>query len=255
MGGLSVIVSENGLKNDVIAGRNAVGEALKSGREIEFMMVAQGVAGSLSPLIAQCKKRGIPIKELPRRSLDLKLPGVNHQGVALIASAAEYSTIDEILQTCKSSPRPPFILILDGMEDPHNFGAIIRTAEAAGVDGIIIRTRRSVGLSGIAVKVACGAAEYVKIARVSNLGGAIDTLKANGIWIYGAEADGESVYGCDISGPCALVIGSEGRGIGRLIREKCDFLISLPLLGQINSLNASVAAGIMMYEVVRRRHE
>lgn len=247
-------IQEN-TNNDIISGRNAVKEALKSGREVEFLMVAEGVGGSVTPLIAECKKRGIPVKSIPKQKLDFKLPGVNHQGVALIASCAEYSSVEEILQFAKSDSKPPFILVLDEIEDPHNLGAIIRSAEATGVHGIIIPKRRSSGLSNIVAKVACGATEYVKVARVSNLASTIETLKENGIWIYGADMEGECAFDTDFTGACALVIGSEGKGMSRLTREKCDFVVSLPMSGEINSLNASVAAGVLMYQVVGSRRK
>ncbi|MGN0174346.1 MAG: 23S rRNA (guanosine(2251)-2'-O)-methyltransferase RlmB [Acutalibacteraceae bacterium] len=242
------------IPSDVVAGRNAVNEVLRSGREIEFLMVAKGAGGSVVPIIAECKKRHIPIKEMPRQKLDLKLPGVNHQGVAIVVSSGEYSTVEEILETAKKDNKPPFILILDEIEDPHNLGAIIRTAEASGVHGIIIPKRRSVGINNTVYKTACGAAEYVKVARVSNLVSAIDTLKENGVWIYGTDMNGENIFETDFKSACALVIGNEGKGIGRLVKEKCDFCVKIPMFGKINSLNASVAAGISMYSVVKSRN-
>ncbi|MBQ2676885.1 MAG: 23S rRNA (guanosine(2251)-2'-O)-methyltransferase RlmB [Clostridia bacterium] len=237
----------------IIAGRNAVSEALKSGREIENIMVAKGAGGSVLPLISQCKKRGIPVKEMPRQTLDQKLPGINHQGIAAVVSCAQYAELEDILKAAKDKGTNAFILILDELEDPHNLGAIIRTAEASSVDGIIIPKRRSAGLTQTVAKVASGALEYVPVARVSNICAAIDTLKENGIWVYGADMDGDTVYNTDLTGNIALVIGSEGRGISRLVKENCDFLVKLPMFGQINSLNASVAAGALMYETVRQR--
>lgn len=241
------------IHNDVVAGRNAVNEVLRSGREIEFLMVAKGAGGSVVPIIAECKKRHITIKEMPRQKLDFKLPGVNHQGVAVVVSSGEYCSVEDILAVSKEKDEPAFILILDEIEDPHNFGAIIRTAEASGVHGIIIPKRRSVGINNTVYKTACGAAEYVKVARVSNLPSTIDFLKENGVWVYGTDMDGENIFQTDFKSACALIIGNEGKGIGRLVKEKCDFCVKIPMYGKINSLNASVAAGISMYSVVKSR--
>ncbi len=244
---------EDKIPSDVIAGRNAVTEVLRSGREIEFLMVAKGTGGSVMPIIAECKKRKIPVKEMPRQKLDLKLPGVNHQGVALVVSSGSYVEIEEIIEYAKNDSKPAFILVLDEIEDPHNFGAIIRTAECCGVHGIVIPKRHSVGINNTVYKTACGAAEYVKVARVSNLVSAIELLKENGIWVYGADMNGEDIFKTDFNSDTAIVIGNEGKGIGRLVKEKCDFLVKIPMFGKINSLNASVAAGVSMYSVVNNR--
>lgn len=242
------------IPSDVVAGRNAVNEVLRSGREIEFLMVAKGAGGSVMPIIAECKKRKIPIKEMPRQKLDFKLPGVNHQGVAIVVSSGSYVEVEEIIEFAKADSKPAFILVLDEIEDPHNFGAIIRTAECCGVHGIIIPKRHSVGINNTVYKTACGAAEYVKVARVANLPSTIDVLKQNGIWVYGADMSGEDIFSTDFTGDTAVVIGNEGKGIGRLVKEKCDFLVKIPMFGKINSLNASVAAGISMYSVVNSRN-
>jgi len=244
---------EDKIPSDVVAGRNAVKEVLRSGREIEFLMVASGAGGSVTPIIAECKKRKIPVKEMPRQKLDFKLPGVNHQGVALVVSSGSYVELEEIIECAKNDDKKAFILVLDEIEDPHNFGAIIRTAECCGVHGIVIPKRHSVGINNTVYKTACGAAEYVKVARVSNLPSAIDTLKENGIWVYGADMNGEDIFKTDLTGDTAIVIGNEGKGIGRLVKEKCDFLVKIPMFGKINSLNASVAAGVSMYSVVNSR--
>ena len=238
------------IESDIIAGRNAVTELLKSGREIEYVMTSKGAGGSLKPIIAQCKERGIVVKEIPKQKLDMKLQGVNHQGVAAVAACAKYAELSEIIEKA-NGVQNPIILVLDEIEDPHNLGAIIRTAEAANVSGIIIPKRRSAGLNSTVAKVAAGAVEYVPVARVSNISAAVDELKSAGFWVYGADMDGQSLYDTDISGKIALVIGSEGHGISRIVREKCDFIISIPMFGQINSLNASVAAGVIVYEAVR----
>lgn len=242
---------QKNIESDIIAGRNAVTELLKSGREIEYVMTAKGAGGSLKPIIAQCKERGIVVKEIPKQKLDMKLQGVNHQGVAAVAACAKYAELSEIIEKA-NGVQNPIILVLDEIEDPHNLGAIIRTAEAANVSGIIIPKRRSAGLNSTVAKVAAGAVEYVPVARVSNISAAVDELKSAGFWVYGADMDGQSLYDTDISGKIALVIGSEGHGISRIVREKCDFIISIPMFGQINSLNASVAAGVIVYEAVRK---
>ena len=242
---------QKNIESDIIAGRNAVTELLKSGREIEYVMTAKGAGGSLKPIIAQCKERGIVVKEIPKQKLDMKLQGVNHQGVAAVAACAKYAELSEIIEKA-NGVQNPIILVLDEIEDPHNLGAIIRTAEAANVSGIIIPKRRSAGLNSTVAKVAAGAVEYVPVARVSKISAAVDELKSAGFWVYGADMDGQSLYDTDISGKIALVIGSEGHGISRIVREKCDFIISIPMFGQINSLNASVAAGVIVYEAVRK---
>ena len=181
--------------------------------------------------------------------------GANHQGVCASVPAHEYSSVEEILEYAKEKNEPPFIIICDEIEDSHNLGAIIRTAEACGVHGVIIPKRRNVGLNFVVSKTSCGALEYVKVARVGNLASTIEDLKKKNIWVYCADMDGQPWCKTDFSGGCALVVGSEGRGVGRLIKEKCDVTVSLPMRGQVNSLNASVAAGVIMYEIARQRLE
>lgn len=238
-------------ESDIVAGRNAVAEVVRSGREIEYIMVAKGAGGSLLPIIAQCRQMGLTVKEMPRNKLDLKLPGVNHQGIAAVVSSAEYSTVEDIIERANDLENKA-ILVLDEIADPHNLGAIIRTAEAAGIAGIIIPKRRSAGLNSTVAKVAVGAVEYVPVARVANIASTLEKLKEHGYWVYGADMDGEDIYQTDMSGKSAIVIGSEGFGISRLVKEKCDVIVKIPMFGKINSLNASVAAGIMVYETVRR---
>lgn len=239
--------------NDLIVGRNCVTEALRSGRPIDKIFVAKGGAPSLSPIIAKAKKNGIVIKEVDGKKLDYLSGGAVHQGILAFAAAKEYVSVDDILNIADEKGEPPFLLILDEIEDPHNLGAIIRTAECTGVHGVIIPKRRSAGLSFTADKASAGAVEYVPVARVTNLAQTIDMLKAKGLWIYGADMDGECYCKANLNGGAALVIGSEGKGIGRLIKEKCDCILSLPMSGKINSLNASVAAGVLMYEFARQR--
>ncbi len=240
--------------SNIIYGRNPVLEAVRSGREIDRLLIAHGVTGgSVTAIIAKCKARGILIKEISPQKLDYYCGGANHQGVAVMYAAEEYSTPEEILKTAKERNEKPFIIICDEIEDPHNLGAIIRTAEATGVHGIIIPKRRSASLNATVAKSASGALEYMKVARVTNIANTIDYLKENGVWVFGADMDGDDYTLTDFNMPCAIVIGNEGKGIGTLTAKKCDGIISLPMCGKINSLNASVAAGILMYEVVRKR--
>jgi len=240
--------------SNIICGRNPVLEAVRSGREIDRLLVAHGVSGgSVTAIIAKCKAKGILIKEISPQKLDYYCGGANHQGVAVMLASQEYSTPEEILQTAKDRNEQPFIIICDEIEDPHNLGAIIRTAEACGVHGIIIPKRRSASLNATVAKSASGALEYMKVARVANIANTIEFLKENGVWIFGADMDGEDYTLVDFDIPCALVIGNEGKGIGALTAKKCDRIISLPMHGKINSLNASVAAGVLMYEAVRKR--
>lgn len=239
---------------DLIIGRNAVSEAVRSGRTIDSLLVAKGErGGSIGAIISKCREKGIVIKEVDRRKLDSLCGGENHQGVAARASIHEYSSIDDILENARSKGEAPFVIVCDEIEDPHNLGAIIRTADACGAHGVIIPKRRGVSLTYAVGKVSAGAIEYVPVARVSNLSAALDELKEKGFWIYAADMDGTRWDEQDYSGSVALVVGSEGRGVGRLVKEKCDFIVSLPMKGKINSLNASVAAGILMYEVARKR--
>ncbi len=239
---------------DIIAGRNPVTEALRSGRPIDCLYIAKGeLSGSVKVIAALAREKHIPIKEVDRKKLDYMTAHSAHQGVAASASLKEYASVDDIFELAASRNEKPFIIVLDEIEDPHNLGAIIRTAECAGAHGIIIPKRRSAGLSFTVGKASAGAYEYVPVARVTNIAAALDELKERGCWVYGADMDGQTYCGCDLKGACALVIGSEGNGLGRLVREKCDTILSLPMLGRINSLNASVAAGILMYEFTRQR--
>lgn len=237
-------------KDDIIAGRNPVAEALSSNRPIESIMVAKGKStGSVVALLSKAKKKGITIKEVDNKKLDFMTGGATHQGIVAIAAVKEYSSVDDILNLAKEREEAPFIIILDEIEDPHNLGAIIRTAECAGAHGVIIKKRHSAGLSYTVGKASAGAVEYVPVAKVTNISAVIDDLKEQGVWVYGADMNGTDYTKCDFSGGAALVIGNEGKGISRLVREKCDTIVSLPLKGKINSLNASVAAGILMYKI------
>ena len=241
-------------QKDLIIGRNAVTELLKSGREIDTLFVARGEkGGTVGRIIAECKEKGTVVKDVDRKKLDFMCGHSNHQGVAATCAAHDYSTVEEILAVAEERGEAPFIVACDGVEDPHNLGAIIRTAEATGVHGIIIPKRRSASLNYTVGKTSAGALEYMKVARVPNLAAALEDLKKKGIWIYGADMYGEDARSIDTSGAAVLVIGSEGDGISRIVREKCDFIISLKMKGQINSLNASVAGGVLMYEFAYRR--
>ncbi|WP_457944426.1 23S rRNA (guanosine(2251)-2'-O)-methyltransferase RlmB [Caproiciproducens sp. LBM24188] len=239
---------------DVIAGRNAVAEALKSGRTIDSLYVARGEhMGSLSALIARAKKAGINIKEADPKKLDFLCGGAVHQGVVAVAAVKEFSTVEDMFRLAEERGEAPFLILADELEDPHNLGAILRVAECAGAHGVIIPKRRSVGLTYAVGKASAGAVEYVPVARVTNMAATIDDLKKRGVWIYAADMDGEPWCSQDYAGPAAVVIGSEGFGVSRLVKEKCDFVISLPMKGKISSLNASVACGVLCYEIARQR--
>lgn len=242
------------LQNNYIFGRNSVMEALKSGRGVDTILVSSAeAAGSLKAIIALAKEKKIVIKHVKKQNLDSLCGFSNHQGVAALASVKKTCSVDEILSFAEKKGEPPFLIIADGIEDQHNLGAIIRTAECSGAHGVIISERRSAGLTGTTQKSSAGALEYVNVAKVKNLNSTIDYLKEKGLWIYGADMGGKPWNEHDLTGPIALVIGSEGFGISSLVKKKCDFIISLPMSGKINSLNASVAAGVLMYEVRRQR--
>lgn len=238
-------------KEEIIYGKNAVTEALKAERPIDTVYLLKNAQG-MNQIVALAKKQGIVIKDVSEDKLKA-LCGEKHGGTAAVMSAVTYCTVDDILENAEKKGKPPFIIICDEIQDPHNLGAIIRTAEASGADGVIIPKRRSATVNSTVFKTSAGAAAWVKIARVSNLVDTIKTLKKHGVWIYGAEADGTPIDKADLSGAVALVIGSEGFGLGKLVRENCDVVLSLPMFGKVNSLNASVCAGILMYEAVKYR--
>lgn len=257
--------------SEVIFGRNPILEALKSGKTIEKIFIAEGTEGSVKKIAAQAAERRIPVQYVSRPVIDrmmaesAELTGAEHdgashdgaslphQGVAAYVSAFVYSSLDELIKTSEDSGEPPFFIILDGIEDPHNLGAVMRTAECCGAHGLIIPSRRAATVNATAAKSAAGAENYIKVAKVANIGKAIDELKERGLWIAACDMDGSSYYEADLTGSIALVIGNEGKGISRLVKEKCDFTVSIPMLGHINSLNASNAASILMYEVRRQR--
>lgn len=243
------------IREDIVEGRNAVIEILKGESTVEQILVAKGdTTGSISVITALAKEKGIVIKEVDRKKLDSMSTTGSHQGVIAQVTPFKYCEIEDILEYADKKGEKPFIIILDELEDPHNFGSIVRTAEACGVHGIIIPKRRNVGVTPTVYKSSAGAVEHMKISKVTNINSAIDKLKSKGIWIYGADMEGHKYsYNVDFTGAVALVIGSEGRGISKLSKEKCDVLIKIPMVGKISSLNASVAGGILMYEVLKQK--
>ena len=230
-------------------------EVLKSDRTIEALYIANGnMEGSIKAIINIAKEKGLVIKEVDRKKLDFMSNGNNHQGVIAQVTAYKYYEVADMINYAKKKNQDPFIIVLDEIEDPHNLGSIIRTAELCGAHGIIIPKRRNVGVTSTVYKCSVGAIEHMRIAKVTNINAAIDELKKEGLWIYGADIAGtEYSYEVDFGGPCAIVIGSEGRGISKLTLKKCDKLVKIPMVGRINSLNASVAGGIMMYEILKGR--
>lgn len=245
--------NNNNIERQLIFGKNAVFEALSSGKEIDTLFIQKGA--QLGGIVAEAKKRGIVVKDASGEKLSAICGTPKHGGVAAELCAAEYAELEDILAASEEKGTPPFIIIADEIADPHNLGAIIRSAEAAGADGVVIPKRRSASLNSTVFKTSAGAAAWIKIARVANLVDAIKTLKKRNIWVYGMEADGTPYDKTDLTGGVAVVVGSEGFGLGRLVRESCDGILSLPMNGRVNSLNASVSAGIIMYEVVRQRNK
>ena len=242
------------LPEDMLAGRNAVMEALKGSSRINRLMVADGSSeGSIRELIAVAKEKGVPVQFLERSKLDSMAKGIRHQGVLAQVSPVEYVELEDILSKAREKQEDPFIILLDELEDPHNLGAILRSADAAGAHGVIIPKRRSCPLSATVAKTSAGAVEHVPVARIGNIVQTIKALKEEGLWVAGADMDGKNYYEADLTGPLLLVVGSEGQGIGRLVKEQCDFIVRIPMLGAINSLNASVAGSVLMFEVTKQR--
>ena len=239
----------------VISGRNAVKELLASGRDIDKIFVSRGDReGSIVALVGEAIARKIPLIEVDRKRLD-ELCGHNrHQGIVAMAAEHEYASLDDVFALAEERGEKPFIVIADEIEDPHNLGAIIRTAECAGAHGLIIPKRRAVGLTSVVAKASAGAIEHLPIVKVTNLTNTIDELKEKGLWLYAADMDGSTYYETDLCGAVAVVLGSEGFGISRLVKEKCDFVVSIPLYGRVNSLNVSAAAAVILNEVARQRH-
>lgn len=241
-------------ESEWIVGRNAVSEALKAARPLDRVLIAKGErSGRLGYLAALCRDAGVPVKEVDTRKLD-ELCGPHHQGIAAAAACREYATVEDLFRLAEERGEAPLFVVCDELEDPHNLGAILRTAEAAGAHGVILPRRRSVGLTPAVYKASAGAVEHVPVARVTNITETLRELKERGVWVYGLDMDGSDWSKTDLTGAVALVVGSEGRGISRLVRETCDFVVSLPMFGKVNSLNASVACSIVLYEAVRQRH-
>lgn len=244
-------------REDIIEGRNAVIEALRAGRPIDKIFIARGETDkALGHIASKAKEAGIPVSDADRRKLDAMSMTHAHQGVIAIAALREYCTVADILAIAEERGEAPFILVCDELSDPHNLGAVIRTAECAGVHGVIIPKRRSAGLTSIVDKTSAGAVEHMAVARVSNLTATLKELKEKGLWVYGTAAEGANpLWKTDLKGPACVVIGSEGEGMSRLVAESCDFLVSIPMHGQVSSLNASAAAAVLMYEILRQRSE
>ena len=242
-------------RTDLIEGRNAVNEAMRAGRAIDKLFVSRGSNDpALGRIISRAKEQGIAVVTVDRRKLDEMSCTGSHQGVIAVAAARQYASVDDIFALAAQRGEDPFFIVCDEISDVHNLGAIIRSAECAGAHGVIIPKRRSAGLTAVVDKTSAGAAEHLPVAKVANLPAALEELKSRGLWIYGAAAEGSSpMWDTDLRGPICLVIGSEGEGLGRLVREKCDVLVSIPMRGQVSSLNASAAAAVLIYEVLRQR--
>ena len=239
----------------LIEGRNAVTEALRSGAAIDKIYLAKGETDrTLGRIAAEAKKAGIVVVEVDRRKLDTMSTTHSHQGVIAVAAVREYATVEDILRAAADKGEKPLLVVCDEISDPHNLGAIIRTAECAGAHGVIIPKRRSAGLTAVVAKTSAGAVSYMPVARVPNIPALLKDLQKQGVWVFGTAAEGNTtLYNADLKGAAAIVIGSEGDGMSRLVRENCDFLVSIPMKGSISSLNASAAAAILLYEAVRQR--
>lgn len=240
-------------RDGLIIGRNAVLELLKTGRPVECLYLQRGLGGTLSKIAAIAREQGAVIKEVSPVKLDNLCGHGAHQGAAAQLASAAYCEVEDLLARAEAAGEPPFLLIADGIEDPHNLGAIIRTAEATGAHGLILPKRRSAGLSPTVAKTSAGAVAHLPVARTANLAAAVDALKKRNVWVYAAHMDGRPWCEVDYSGGVALIVGSEGNGVSRLLLEKCDFTVSLPMLGRLSSLNVSVAAGVICYEIARQR--
>ena len=238
---------------EVVAGRNPVVEVLSGDRDVERVFIADGSEGSVSKIVALAREQGVIVDFVPKEKIDAMAPGVKHQGVVAKVSEYKYSEMEDVFARAEMSGEDPFIIILDEISDPHNLGAIIRTAECAGAHGVVIPKRRAASLTQTVALSAAGAIENMPVVQVTNLARTIEELQAKGIWVGAADMDGETYYEANLTGPIAIVIGNEGKGVGRLVKEKCDFVLSIPMYGKINSLNASNAAAILMYGIRRAR--
>lgn len=242
--------------NDLIAGRNAVSEALRSQRSINKILLQEGAhGGSLGEIIALAKQKGVPVETVKAEKLDKLAKGLRHQGVAALAAPIAFRTLDDVFARAAEKNEEPFILLLDELQDPQNVGALIRSADAAGVHGVLMPRRRSCPLNAVVAKISAGAVEYVPVVQIGNIAQTIEELKQRGCWVVSADMDGVDFYAANMTGPIVLVIGAEGRGLGRLVKQKCDDVVSIPMNGGVNSLNASAAGAVLMYEVVRQRHQ
>lgn len=248
-------VPEREEADGLIEGRNAVMEALRAGTPIDKLYLARGEAdGALGRLAAAARAQGVVVVDADRRKLDGMSRTHSHQGAIAVAAVRAYAQVDDLLAIAQQRGEPPLLVVCDGLSDPHNLGAVIRTAECAGAHGVIIPKRRSAGLTAVVAKTSAGAVSHLPVARVTNLPALLSQLKQDGVWVFGTAADGGTgLYEADLKGPTAIVIGSEGAGMSRLVREQCDFLLSIPLRGRVSSLNASTAAAIVLYEAVRQR--
>lgn len=242
------------MNDNLIIGRNAVSEAVKSDRSIDKILVQSGqLEGSIKQILGQAKRKGLVIQQVKKEKLDQVSEGKKHQGIVAYVASYDYSTLEDILEKARSKGEDPFVVVLDNIVDPHNLGAIIRTANLAGAHGIIIPKRRAVGLTAIVAKTSAGAIEHTPVAKVANIARTLEQLQKEGLWSVCADMGGEPMYDINLKGPICLVVGSEGEGVSRIVKEKCDFVATIPMKGEINSLNASVAAGVLMYEIVRQR--
>ena len=243
------------MSDEFIVGRNSVLEALKSGRSLNKIMVAKGEKhGSVLEILGQARAQGIIVQEVETAKLEALAGGMRHQGIVASAAPVAYAELEDVFAAAEEKGEPPFLILLDEIEDPHNLGAILRTADAAGVHGVLVPKRRSAPLSAAVAKVSAGAVEYVPVVRIGNIVQTMKELKKRGLWIVGADMDGDKAFfDADLTGPIALVVGSEGAGIGRLVKENCDFLVKIPMKGKISSLKASVACSLLLYEILKQR--
>lgn len=240
--------------NSYLEGRHSVLEAIRANLPIERIFIIEGnFDGPLQTIVREAKKKGLPVEFVKKTRLDQLSESGQHQGVVAFTAAAEYSTVEDIIQVARNKDEPPFIVLLDGIEDPHNLGAIIRSANQVGAHGVIIEKRRAAGLTATAAKASAGAIHYTKIARVSNLKQTMEALKEEGLWFVCADMDGDVMYNVDMKGPIGLVVGGEGKGVSPTVKKNCDFHASIPMKGDIDSLNASVACGVLLYEMLRQR--
>lgn len=245
---------DNAAEKMTIEGRNSVFEALAAGRPIDKIWISETVRpGGVKKLTDLAREKGVPVQFVKPQKINTVSKTEASQGVVAVCGAAQYAELEDLFRKAEKKGTPPFVIIADEITDPHNLGAIIRSANAAGADGVIIPKNRSAGLDAVTAKTSAGAVHYTPVVRVTNLAQTVDLLKERGLWLAGADMAGESLFESDLTGPIALVVGSEGKGISRLLREKCDFMVKIPMIGEIESLNASVAAAVMMYEIVRQR--